>query len=130
MKGLKQGLISLGLTIALLEASVITAMAQTNITPTPRQNGTGGWINYPAGSQIYRNGAIVLPDSRTVYPTNTVRNGDGTTSFYYADGTKITTQGNAINPSGSYLIPGSNGNLHNNSLSAPPNYSDPLFHIR
>ena len=121
-----KNLLKLGMAIVLLSSLPLAAHAQTTIPPVaPRQNGVGNWVDYPTGSQIFRDGSIVTPNSGTVYPTNIIRNGDGSTSYYYSNGTKINVQGNTINPSGSYLSPGINGGLRNDTLMLPNSINNP-----
>jgi hypothetical protein len=104
----------------LLEAISLTAAgAQTSTPPGIPQapRGTGNYINYPPGTQIYRNGAIQTPDGSVTYPSVAVPRGDGSTTYYYQDGTRINTKKGAFNnTSGTYLTPGTvNGGVRNNS---------------
>ncbi|MBD2773891.1 hypothetical protein [Iningainema tapete] len=82
--------------------------AQNNTNSSPR--GVGSVTNYPSGTRIYQNGRISTPQG-DVYPTNTINNGNGVTTYYYQDGTRITTKSNTVSPSGTFLQPGVNGGL-------------------
>ncbi len=120
-------LIQSGIAISFLTlGSTLAANAQTQQISPPQSNGVGNLLSYPNGSRIYQNGTIITPNSGTIFPSNTIRNGDGSTTFYYQNGTKITTQGNSINPSGTFLNPGFNGGLRNGM----PTNSQPPFQNR
>lgn len=60
----------------------------------------GGNRNYPYGSKVFDNGTISTPNRGSVYPSSTIRHGDGTTSYYYRDGSRITVDPTKISPSG------------------------------
>lgn len=97
------------------------AMAQTPSLPIPTQNGSGDLLNrYPAGTQVYPRGIITSPGGSTVFPSVTVPRGDGTTTFYYPDGTRLTTGTRSISPSGTYISPsGANGGVRIPTLPRP-----------
>lgn len=69
---------------------------------TPNFDGRvrGGNREYPFGSKVFDNGTISTPNSDPVYPSSTIRHGDGTTSYYYRDGSRITVDPSKISPSG------------------------------
>jgi hypothetical protein len=92
----------------LFSATIATAQTPGSSLPA----GTGNVLNYPAGTQIYPGGTIVPPRSTPIFPSNTVRNGDGSTTYYYPNGTRVNTRGNSVSPSGTVLTPGSNGGLN------------------
>ncbi len=82
----------------------------TETVPSPTNGGTN-FINYPFGTRIYNNGTIVTPQGQVGYPATTVTSGNGTTTYYYQNGTSITTRGSAIAPSGTFLTPDWNGGI-------------------
>lgn len=88
------------------------------ITNPSASNGMGNSLNYPTGTRILPNGTISAPNGIT-YPSVTVPRGDGTTTYYYPNGTNITIQSNQTNPTGTYLRPGANGGLTNNIYLYP-----------
>jgi hypothetical protein len=55
---------------------------------------------YPYGSKVFENGRISTSNNDSVYPSSTIRHGDGTTSYYYRDGSRITVNSTKISPSG------------------------------
>jgi hypothetical protein len=54
----------------------------------PNPNGTSN--PYPYGSRIDETGRISTPRGQVVYPGVRINNGDGSTTYYYNDGTSIT----------------------------------------
>lgn len=66
------------------------------------QNGKlpGGDVTYPYGSRIDSSGVISTPRSGNTIPTVRVNHGDGSTSYYYRDGSRITIDRNSIPPIG------------------------------
>lgn len=54
----------------------------------PNPNGTSN--TYPYGSRIDRTGRISTPRGQVIYPGVRMNNGDGSTTYYYNDGTRIT----------------------------------------
>jgi hypothetical protein len=113
MKWFKLGLLS----IIFGGISAATVANAQVITP-PASNGMGNSLNYPTGTRILPNGTISAPNGIT-YPSVTVPRGDGTTTYYYPNGTNITIKGNQTNPIGTYLRPGANGGLTNNIYLYP-----------
>lgn len=60
----------------------------------------GGSVSYPRGSRINPDGIIsTLKGERTI-PTNSAKRGDGSTSYYYRDGSHINIKRNTIPPTG------------------------------
>ncbi len=106
MKGLMTGV----LVVLALELSSLTAVnAQAAIDrlgtfnfPDTRNN----LPNYPNSSRIYTNGAIRSPRGQVASPAATIRHSDGSTSFYYRDGTRITVDRTTISPVGTPLRSG------------------------
>ncbi|WP_017314362.1 hypothetical protein [Mastigocladopsis repens] len=85
------------------------AEAQSSSTSSPSG---GNILNYPSGTRIYPNGVIDPPRRRAIYPATTVKNGDGSTTYYYRNGTRMTTDSNTVSPGGTFLKSGSpNGGL-------------------
>ncbi|MBI4784715.1 MAG: hypothetical protein HY785_25875 [Oscillatoriophycideae cyanobacterium NC_groundwater_1537_Pr4_S-0.65um_50_18] len=104
-----------GLLIALLE--VLAAGKVIAQTVPDGARGAGNLLNYPAGTQVYPNGVIQTPRGENLPPAAIIPHGDGSTTFYYSNGTQITIERNAANPLGTPLRPGSlNGGLNRNSL--------------
>jgi hypothetical protein len=92
------------LTVATLGTSSLTpqlAWAQNN----PASNGVGNLLKYPAGSRIYENGRIVTPGG-SIYPSTTINNGNGFTTYYYPNGTQVKVRNSRIGPGGTNLSPG------------------------
>ncbi|WP_169222273.1 hypothetical protein [Brasilonema sp. UFV-L1] len=87
------------------------AEAQSRSTSTP---GLGNTPNYPYGTRInQQNGVINIPNGSKIYPATTINNGDGSTTYYYRNGTRIQTNSNIVSPNGALLRPGSfNGGLN------------------
>jgi hypothetical protein len=119
---MKRLIIATGLTVlSLMTASVSTVNAQTTSQNTTVR-GTGTYLNYPSGTQIYTNGGISVPNQSTIiYPATTINNSDGSKTYYYSNGTQVNAKTNSINPSGTYLLPGSS-NLNNPYRLPNPNY--------
>lgn len=120
-------------------AIAVNAQTPADILPSRRPQGTGNLLTYPPGTQIYRNGGIQTPDGQMIYPSVAVPKGDGSTTYYYANGTRIDLNQQSVNPGGTYLIPGRvNGGLGSNSSIRvyqpptfpsnpdPPNFLDQL----
>jgi len=105
------------LALLFLEVSGTATRAQAAPNPpsaSQSSRGVGNQINYPPGTQIYPNGAIQTPNGTVIYPSVTVPEGDGSTTYYYRDGTRINAGRGAFNSSGTYLIPGTvNGGVGN-----------------
>ncbi|GAA6618035.1 hypothetical protein [Scytonema sp. NUACC26] len=78
--------------------------------------GTGNYLKYPSGTRIApNNGRITTPTNDTLYPTNTIDNGNGTKTFYYRNGTRVIIKNEKKNSGGIYLNPNStNGGLRTN----------------
>jgi hypothetical protein len=103
--------------VSLGMATAMEANAQTNDRPA---NGVGNQPTYPSGSRVYSNGRISLPNGGNLYPNVAVPRGDGSTTYYYPNGTRITIPKKGINPVGTYLSPSSpNGGLRD--------YSNPRY---
>lgn len=68
------------------------------------QNGRliGGNDPYPQGSRIHTNGMISTPRGKRTSPSVTIKNGDGSTSYYYRDGSRITVD-STIAPTGTLI---------------------------
>ncbi|MGH8000941.1 MAG: hypothetical protein ACREPR_16320 [Brasilonema sp.] len=98
--------------------SLQEAEAQSRSTSTP---GRGNIPNYPYGTRInQQNGVIYTPNGSKIYPATTIKNGDGSTTYYYQNGTRIQTNSNTVSPNGSLLTPrGFNGGL--NPIPEKPN---------
>lgn len=64
---------------------------------------SGGNVSYPQGSRIYTNGIISNPRGQRTLPSASIKHGDGSTSYYYRDGSHITIDGNTVPPTGTLL---------------------------
>lgn len=93
--------------LSILSLASTQSMVIAQITPTNR--GVGNSLNYPSGTRIYNNGSINTPNGRVIYPSVTIKNGNGSNTYYYSNGTRVTTDKNTVNPSGTFLIQGING---------------------
>lgn len=108
--------------------SIVTATQSVVSAQTIAQNpassnasqGTGNLLNYPSGTRIYSNGSINIRNQKIIYPSVTINNGDGSSTYYYPNGTRITTdKKNTISPSGTFIIQGVNGGLNNGNRINP-----------
>ncbi|UBF23634.1 hypothetical protein K9N68_17820 [Kovacikia minuta CCNUW1] len=105
--------------LGILSAPVADAqIPNTPGTPQPPR-GTGNYLRYPPGTQIYQNGAIVTPDGLVTYPNGAMPGREGSTTYYYPNGTRITIKKRIFNhTSGLYLTPGTvNGGVRSNANS-------------
>lgn len=64
----------------------------------PTLNGSNN--TYPQGSRINSNGIISTPRGQRTIPSVRVKHGDGSTSYYYRDGSRITIDDTSIPPTG------------------------------
>lgn len=111
--------ITTGLFVLLLGAGVVGA-AQAQPAPDRPAESTGNWLNYPYGTRVYPNGAVQTPRGDRLTPAAVVPHGDGSTTYYYSNGTHITINENAISPLGTPLRTGSpNGGLNQGPLNSP-----------
>ncbi len=107
--------------------SIVTATQSVVSAQTIAQNpassnadqGTGNLLNYRSGTRIYNNGSINIPNEKIIYPSVTINHGDGSSTYYYSNGTRITTDKNTVSPSGTFLIQGINGGLNNENRINP-----------
>ncbi len=100
--------------LSILSLASTQSMVIAQITPSGNANqGVGNSLDYPSGTRIYNNGSINTPNGRVIYPSVTIKNGNGSNTYYYSNGTRITTDKNTVNPSGTFLIQGINGGLNN-----------------
>lgn len=95
--------------VALELSSVAIANAQAAIDrigtfnfPNTRDN----QLNYPSSSRIYSNGVIRSTRGQVASPAATVKHGDGSTTFYYPDGTRIRVEKKTISPVGTPIRSG------------------------
>ena len=71
----------------------------------PAQNGAvlGERGNYPYGSRLEQNGTISTPQGGTTVPNVTINRGDGSTSYYYRNGSRINIKRTTIPPTGTVI---------------------------
>ena len=55
-----------------------------------------GVVAYPYGSRVFNDGTVQIPNSQVVAPATTINHGNGSTTYYYPDGSHIDTNGSAI----------------------------------
>jgi hypothetical protein len=67
------------------------------------QNRTGSTSSYPYSSRISGSGAITTPRGQVIYPNVGVTNGDGSTTYYYPNGTSITVDKTRLPATGGFL---------------------------
>lgn len=117
IKHVKKPLTSFVGILAISSLSVFPAFSQQNpvnpahpttINPSPSgttQNGRliGGNDTYPQGSRIHTNGMISTPRGNRISPSVTIKNGDGSTSYYYRDGSRITVDSSKVAPTGTLI---------------------------
>lgn len=65
------------------------------------QNDPTNW--YPYSSRINGSGAITTPRGQVIYPNVGITNGDGTTTYYYSNGTSITVDKTKLPATGGFL---------------------------
>ncbi|KAF3886360.1 MULTISPECIES: hypothetical protein [Nostocales] len=100
------------------------AWAQRDLNSYGSQ-GTGNYLRYPFGTRIAPNGRITTPNNGTLYPSNTIDNGNGTKTFYYRNGTRVILRKDKMKPGGVYLSPNStNGGLRTTPNRALPPFKD------
>lgn len=62
-----------------------------------------GTNNYPYGTRIDTNGNISLPRSKRITPSVSIPHGDGSTSYYYRDGSRVTIERSTIPTTGTRI---------------------------
>ncbi len=67
------------------------------------QNPYGSTTSYPSGSRLGELGAITTPRSEVIYPNVRVKNGNGSTTYYYQNGTSITVDESKLSGTGAVL---------------------------
>jgi hypothetical protein len=67
------------------------------------QNPSGTNSSYPYGSRINESGAITAPGNQVTYPNVGITNGDGSTTYYYPNGTSITIDKGKVPASGAII---------------------------
>jgi hypothetical protein len=105
-------LIVSGLSVLFVAATSASVVSAQTALPNSALPGTGNFPNYQYGTRIYDNGRISTPNGSVVFPATTIDHGNGYTTYYYQNGTQITTHRHTVNPGGTFLTPGSlNGGL-------------------
>ncbi|MBW4488800.1 MAG: hypothetical protein KME12_13520 [Trichocoleus desertorum ATA4-8-CV12] len=93
--------------LELLSGAAVNAQAAIDRLGTFNfPNTRNNQLNYPNSSRIYSNGAIRSTRGQVASPAATIKHGDGSTSFYYRDGTRITVDKTTISPVGTPLRSG------------------------
>lgn len=108
---------ALGLGISSLIA--IPAFSQSNSTNSSnRANGVNtsrsstirirnenirGTVTYPYGSRINPNGIISTPRGERTIPSVSIKRGNGSTSYYYRNGSRINIKRTTIPPTGTVI---------------------------
>lgn len=69
-------------------------------TVTGRLSGSN--VSYPQGSRIKANGIISTPRGQRNIPSVSIKHGDGSTSYYYRNGSRITIDG-TVPPTGTLI---------------------------
>jgi hypothetical protein len=108
------GVLGVSSLIALPAYSQNLPMNRGNTSPTPtllndpiirvnpgNLNDTG--TLYPYGSRIGSSGAITSPQGQVTYPTVQMNNGNGSTTYYYPNGTSINVDRRKLPATGSVL---------------------------
>ncbi|MBD2021586.1 hypothetical protein H6F43_15505 [Leptolyngbya sp. FACHB-36] len=107
-----------------LGVAVGTAPALAQVSNPSSSSGTGNQLNYPSGTRIYPSGTIVTPQNGILLPNVTLQRGDGSTTYYYSNGTSVTTPKNSVSPVGTYLSPGLNGGVRPSTRTTPGSLLD------
>lgn len=98
------------LSVLFVAATSAIVSAQTSVPNSALPGavrGTGSLPSYQYGTRIYDLGRISTPNGSVIYPATTIDHGNGYTTYYYQNGTQITTNRNTVNPGGTFLTPGS-----------------------
>jgi hypothetical protein len=107
---------TLGFFVLLWGAGAEVSLSQT--VPDRLPDSTGNWLNYPYGTRVYSDGAVQTPRGDRLTPAAVIPHGDGSTTYYYSNGTHLTVNENTINPLGTPLRTGTvNGGLNQGSLN-------------
>ena len=61
---------------------------------------TGGNVTYPFGTRVNNDGIITTPRGERTTPNVTVKRGDGSTTYYYQDGSRINIDPKTVPPTG------------------------------
>lgn len=86
---------------SLSDTDTISNRPLIRVTPgIPNPDGTS---TYPVGSTINQSGRISTPRGQSIYPNVRIRNGDGSTTYYYQNGTRIRVDETKLPPTGSPL---------------------------
>ncbi len=67
------------------------------------QSPYGTTNSYPYGSRIRESGTITTPRGQVISPNVGIRNGDGSTTYYYQNGTSITIDKTKLPATGGFL---------------------------
>jgi hypothetical protein len=67
------------------------------------QNRYGTNRSYPYGSRVRSSGSITTPQGEVIFPNVTIRNGDGSTTYYYPNGRRVTIDRTQVPATGEFL---------------------------
>jgi len=67
------------------------------------QNRYGTNRAYPYGSRVRSSGSITTPQGEVIFPNVTIKNGDGSTTYYYSNGRRVTIDRTQVPATGEYL---------------------------
>lgn len=73
------------------------------ISPVEDGKVIGDRTAYPYGSRIGTNGVISTPEGGMVLPRVGIDRGNGSTTYYYPDGSQVDVNNNSIPPTGKLL---------------------------
>ncbi len=74
-----------------------------SIPVTPGTSNPNGTPTYPYGSRIGGSGIISTPGGQVTLPSVRINNGDGSTTYYYPNGSRATIDGRKIPPTGAIV---------------------------
>jgi hypothetical protein len=73
------------------------------IRVTPGMRNRDGTDTYPYGSRISGSGFISTPRGEVTVPNVRINNGNGSTTYYYPNGSSVTIDGSKVPPTGTLL---------------------------
>jgi hypothetical protein len=73
------------------------------IRVTPGMRNRDGTDTYPYGLRISGSGFISTPRGEVTLPSVRINNGNGSTTYYYPNGSSVTIDGSKVPPTGTLL---------------------------